>query len=329
MYYGERKTGCRFIEVLFYGIQTLIIENSKIRAMILVGRGLNLISYVQKESDTEFVWTNPMGLSCIEKNRNGYMDKFAPSDNYAGGCFGIFPNVGNECEIDGIHFPNHSETAYLPWNYQVLKDEKECMVFEFTVKLSKYPVIIHKTLEITDDSPALKFVEKIKNIGGTDLPYLWGIHPYIGEPFLNKDCIVEAPFLKSIKFPDRGDNNNSFEIYNVNNGFADVRNPASGVGFGVSWDSNVFTNCAIWISSGAAIGHHRLGGTYALAILPMNSRCFGLDNAVKNGECKILKANEECSVWYTFTSFNIDCKPSMITKDGTIINCNTENDYDI
>lgn len=308
------------MEVLFHGCKTLIIENSEMRAVILVEKGLNLVSYVLKKADTDFIWTNPMGLSCLEKGMHGAVDSYAQSDNYAGGCFGIFPNVGHECTVNGIHFPDHAEEMYLPWHDQVLYDSEERILFEFTVKLSKYPVFIRKTLEITEGSPALRFEAEIHNLGKLPLPYQCGVHPCIGRPFLNGHCEIETPFLPTVTFPDEGSYQTHLDIYDcLQNGYADLRDPVKKIGFGISWDTDMFPYCALWISANNAVGHHRMSGDYVASVLPMNTRKFGLDTAVADGNCPVIEGDSKRAFWYTLTLFSSESRPSGIDRKGNII----------
>lgn len=304
MYYGERKKGCRFIEVVFHGCRSLIIENSAMRMMILLDKGMNIVSYVLKQTDTEFIWTNPMGLSCIEKNRLSKMDKYSESDNYVGGFFEIMPNVGGSCKFESMHFCDNSETAYLPWDYQVVEDTEEKMVFQFCTKLSKYPFYIKKTMTIKDGTPEVEFEESVKNLGSIPLKYQWALHPNIGGTFLSGRCVIETPFSDSMPVPCEGAMKQSLRIYDcAGDGVACVRDTVSKTGFALSWDVSVFSHCGIWINSGYSNGHHRHGGAYVVSVLPINSGCFGIDEAVRSDDCDVLGGGESHSCSYRFSAF--------------------------
>lgn len=319
MYYSERKTGCRFIEVIFHGYRSLIIENDIIRTMILVDKGTDIISYIDKKSDTEFIWTNPMGLSCLEKRRYANMDMDCFSDNYVGGIFEILPNLGDECNFESKHFPSHSEVSYLPWDYQVLEDTEDRLIFCFTVKLSKYPFYLKKKLTVNNHSAALCFDEEVENLGMKALPYQWAYHPCIGAPFLNEDCVFELPFSEVVSMSSQGTMNTVLKSFNCEgNGFGAIRNTKTATGIGFAWDTNIFSKCGLWMQSGYDCGHHHFGGSYVTSIMPKSTETFCLDKAFEKGETAVLPANGIHKTWFTITAFEKSTPVTKIEKNGEV-----------
>lgn len=317
LYYGERKTGCRFLEVYLHGYRTLILENSSIRVMLLIDKGVDIISFVHKPTDTDFVWTNPMGLSCLAKRRMSMTDGDCYSDNYVGGMFEILPNFGEECTYQGMHFPQHSEISNLPFDVQVVVDTPELVELRFTAKLSKYPFSVVKTLILHENSTALCLKEEILNLSDRTLPYLWAFHPCIGAPFLNENCTFELPFAENRTMPKVGAGEDFFDIYEVGkNAFAVIRNRESGLGLALSWDPAAFPYCALWINAGRANGHHRLGGAYVASILPCNSSVMGLSSAADACKAPMLGAGERATGWYTVSAFVRSDIVRGITKEG-------------
>lgn len=304
LYYGERKKGCRFIEVIFHGYKTLILENDYIRTMLLVDKGVDIISLAHKKSDTDFVWTNPMGLSCLEKRRKSIMDDYNTSDNYVGGMFEILPNFGDECDFYGkVHFPQHSEVASLPWDYQVLEDCADCVKLRFVVKLSKFPFMLTKVLTIKNDSMSLFFEEELKNLGNVELPYLWAQHPCVGAPFLNENCVLELPWNEQIKMPKQNYGEQIFSLHKTDKNYALIKNTKTNLGIGFEFDAATYTHCGVWISPFSDCGHHRHEGAYVASILPTNCGEMGLVNAYEKGAAPILKPNETKKSWYTISLF--------------------------
>ena len=123
---------------MFHGYRTLIIENDLIRTMILVDKGVDIISLVHKKSDTEFVWTNPMGLSCLEKRRTAIMDDDCYSDNYVGGMFEILPNFGNSCDFGKVKLPRHSEVSLGCTDFR-----KQCTVYKIQIYCKIIKISFH------------------------------------------------------------------------------------------------------------------------------------------------------------------------------------------
>ena len=235
MYFGERKVGSRFYEFIFRGYRCLLIENDCIRTVLLLDKGTDVISFVDKKTDTEFVWTNPMGISCLDKIRNSKMDDECFSDNYVGGWFEILPNVGADCEVLGKRFFRHAELAYMPWDYTVVKDSEEEIELLFVARLSKFPLEVRKSLKLKRDDKALSFEEEIINLSETTIPFNWGFHPNIGKPFLDENCVVELEG-KKFEMPECGSNKGMLEIFNnIKNPYACIYNKNTGTGLEVRW----------------------------------------------------------------------------------------------
>ncbi|MDD6478377.1 MAG: DUF4432 family protein [Oscillospiraceae bacterium] len=299
MFYGERKKGCRFMEVFFHGYRTLIIENDKMRCTILVDKGLDIISFVDKATDTDVVWTNPMGLSCMEKRRLVIMDEDCYSDNYLGGFFEILPNFGEACEYHNMKFSQHSEISHLPFEMSVLEDSSEKITLLFVTRLSKYPFEVRKKLTFTNKDKTLSFEEEIKNLSSENLPYLWALHPCLGEPFLDENCEFILPDGTQVNMPKSGSFENSFHIYEVKNeGKVTVLNKKSNLKFEIDFDANIFTHCGLWISAENNYGHHKFSGAYVASVLPCNFETMTLSKAAQVQNVPMLNGGEVVKSYY-------------------------------
>lgn len=300
MYYGDRKQGCRFCEVIYRGFKTLIIENNKIRFMVLVEKGTDIVSFVYKPTDTELVWTNPMGQSCLDRLQVAPYDTDIYNDDYVGGWFEITPNAGGTLEHRGQHFYGHSELTHLPWDYRVLTDSEELLELEFYVRLGRYPFVVKKVLRLHNGRAQIEVSEEIENVGDVDLEYLYAYHPSVGEPFLDENCVIDMPFLeKKINMPPKKSGVQTFDIYtNINEASGRIYNTKTGLCFNIEWTKETLNSCAIWIDACNGCGINALGGRYVCCILPYNSDRFGLDQAANAGTAPILKAHEKVTVGY-------------------------------
>lgn len=301
MYLGDRKTGCRFYEFVFRGYRSLLIENDCIRTVLLLDKGTDIISFVDKKTDTEFVWTNPMGISCLEKIRKGNMDENCFSDNYVGGWFEILPNLGGPCEFAGKHFTGHGEVCNLPWDYTVLEDSEEEIRFMFITRLSKYPFELRKYLTVKKGEATLYFEEAVTNLGAISMEYTWSHHPNVGYPFLSGDCVIELPFVQdTIPMPDIGTMSEEILSFDdINIGCAVIRNQSTGVGIRFDWDKGIFKHCKVWINAGNLTGHHHHGGAYVACVLPCSSKTMDLDKASNGGETLVLEAYGTVKSYFT------------------------------
>lgn len=319
LYYGERKKGCRFLEVTLHGYRTLILENDLMRVMLLIDKGTDIFSYVHKKTDTDVIWTNPMGLSCLAKRRSAIMDDDCYTDNYLGAMFEILPNFGSTCVYQNVHLPGHSEVSSLPWDMQVVEDSAERVVLKFTVKLSKMPLMLTKTLTVTNGSTALCFDETLTNIGYVAVPYLWAQHPCIGQPFLNEDCVYELPFREDISMPAPGKPERHFQIYpSGEQNFAAIRNQKTGLGVGFAFDPAEFSHCAVWVKPDSGIGHHKWDGFYVASILPCNCEMTTLSEAAAKGVAPVIEPGETKTAWYTMCLFEQATRVQKVHRDGSV-----------
>ncbi|MHC4782254.1 MAG: hypothetical protein ACYTE0_04270 [Planctomycetota bacterium] len=61
-YHYNRNYGCRCREVVYKGHRTLILENEKLRLMIVVDKGTDIIELLYKPKDIDFMWQSPVDL---------------------------------------------------------------------------------------------------------------------------------------------------------------------------------------------------------------------------------------------------------------------------
>ena len=63
MFYShERNYGCRITEYIYRGLRTIILENELIRVTILADKGSDIIEFLHKPTDTDFLWRSPLGV---------------------------------------------------------------------------------------------------------------------------------------------------------------------------------------------------------------------------------------------------------------------------
>ncbi|MGE5605821.1 MAG: hypothetical protein ACM3YE_09035 [Bacteroidota bacterium] len=103
LYTSERNFGCRFLEIEVFSYRSLILENEKIRITLLLDKGTEIIEFNFKETDTDFIWRSPQGLSCLKKIQFAKKDEHILTDGYTGGWFECFPSLGEACVYKGAY----------------------------------------------------------------------------------------------------------------------------------------------------------------------------------------------------------------------------------
>ena len=189
LYHQNRNYGCRY-----KGYKTLIIENEKIQVTIMVERGTDIIEFLYKPLDIDFLWKGPLGLDA--GNNNPLTKEHSTGaflDVYAGGWQEIFPSINLPSNYKGAELGYHGEIMYVPWKYQVLIDDPEEIKIKFYVRLTRTPFFVEKIVTLRSMSTSLEFEETILNEGDEEIKFTWGHHPVFGKPFLDENCVIDVP----------------------------------------------------------------------------------------------------------------------------------------
>jgi hypothetical protein len=352
LYTGERNYGCRFLEVSLFGLRAIILENEKIKVMFILDKGTEIVEFNFKETDTDFIYRSPQGLSCMKKIEYVRKDEQILADNYTGGWFEAFPNVGHGCKYKGANIQDYGEVCYLPWEYSVIKDTPEEVSLKCFVKTTKMPFYVEKVFTVKTNQASLFIKETAVNLGGEDLHFQWGHHPNFGGPFLDESCVIDFPgadisnylgkraihsdaeikgvwpFLpgnggEKIDFremPARGTGvNDILFMKNLKGNWAAVRNRNKKVGIALSWDGAMFDNCLLWMAANGDTGYPRYGQTYLLTILPNSTEVHMLSEGMKLPDAKIIGKGESKTTWLTVTAFKDHGEVSDMLTNGEVI----------
>lgn len=329
LFYGDRNHGCRCLEVMLHGYRTLIVENNKIRVMLLVDKGLDILEFNYKPQDMDFVWRAPQGLSILKKMQSPVSDHQYFIDYYTGGWFECFPNVGEACNYLGAQMPIYGEVCYLPWEYSIIKDSFEELSIKFITHTIKTPYCIEKSITIKNNDASLYIAEKVKNNGSQELQYQWGFHPNISSNFLFEETRLELPECETYsryasetseilqgstgKWPfisSKSGEMTDLSVFNMKTAHADdftllkdlkagrleLHNKSNKLKFMIEWDLKEMPHASIWRVNGKDKGYPRYGKTNVLGFVITSDLTWGLDNADKN--TKTIKPEEEKSCWF-------------------------------
>lgn len=350
LYTSERNYGCRFKEVVYHGMRTVILENELISTTILVDLGTTIISLNYKPKDAEFMWTNPMGLSSLYTMRKMQFDPDYIVDNYIGGWFECFPNMGGSCKFKGKTFLSNAEVQYLPWEYSVVKDTAEELTLKFFVKCLKTPFYLEKEITIKSNVPTLFMKEKAENLSDKECEYLWGHHPNVGGRFLDSSVKIDFPKskIKPVVFVDGPRKKDGYEyewpyaeydgvthdysffperetkggglifVADMQEGWGAIRNENKKLGIGYSWDNKMFTNAIVWICNQKGTGHGEYGGKDLITIFPKSGDVNAIERAYNEGDYRTLKGRESVSSWFNVTVFESDTAVERIDENGSV-----------
>lgn len=351
---SNRHFGCRITDDLVYkGLRTILLENEYLRVGVLLDKGSDIFQFLDKKTDTDFLWRSPSGIV----NPLTYRETIAHSsgsflDLYHGGWQEIFPG-GGPVNYRGADLGLHGEVTHIGWEYDILSDREDEIAVRFTVKCLRTPFQLERTLRLTANKAVLFINETVTNLSPEPQDFMWGHHPAFGAPFLHKDVRIYTPAGKAIahspKFSASGilepgkeftwpvaevDSRNLdlSKVPSTDEGFCEliylkdltagwfaVMDEEKEIGFGLSWPLDVFPYLWFWLVYGKAPGYPWWDRAYCIALEPWTSIPNNLNEAISKGTQSILKGGGSLSVSMTAVAIHGKRTIQQIKPDGTIL----------
>ncbi len=92
---------------MLMGYEAVVLENAWAKAVVLPGKGMDVVQYLFKPLDVDFTASSPWGL---HPRRSG---RFL--EEYEGGWQLIFPNGGTPSRYRGAEWEQHDEVSNRQW----------------------------------------------------------------------------------------------------------------------------------------------------------------------------------------------------------------------
>jgi hypothetical protein len=312
--------GARLHEYTWMGYRTLVLENELIRVEILADRGSDIVTFLHKPSDTDFMWhrsaaLRPAGLGSAPRG----VDEHVFNDLYEGGWQECLPNGGTSVVYKGAPLPFHGELLALPWEVAVLEDRPEVVSVRLSVRTVRTPFLLEKTLTLRSGRPVLEIDETLTNLAAEDMDLMWGHHPAFGPPFLDSSCRIDVPACRAstdrlepwpggyVEFDAHFDwpmaplraggvrdisavqgpearTGDLVCLSGFEEGWYGITNGRRRVGFGVRWDASLFPYLWFWHVWHGMPGYPWYGQNYVCALEPWSTWPeAGLLKAIENG----------------------------------------------
>jgi len=312
---SSRQHGCRVTEFLHLGYAALVLENDLLRITLLPGKGSDVIQFLYKPMETDFMWSSEPGLKPADAVGDSAAGSNAFLDNYPGGWQEILPNFGDPCEYKNVKLGLHDEVSMLPWNFTITEDAPECVSVRLEVKCVRTPFRVRKTLTLRTDS-ALAIEETVVNESAEKMDCTWGHHPAFGAPFLEEGCRVVVPpcrvktqeeyvspnsrleqgqdcewpvvqgrhgeLIDLSKVPPKTAHSHDMAyLYGFSRGWYALFNEGRKLGFGLSWDNTIFQYLWFWQVYGGWHGPPWHGNSYNIGLEPCTSYPQSLQGAIE------------------------------------------------
>lgn len=356
MYHHNRNYGCRYKDIKYRGFGSLLLENELIRLLVLYEKGTDILEFVYKPKDIDFLWKSPAVVTAFNKNpitREHPAGSFL--DIYEGGWQELLPNINDPTDYKGSALGFHGEVLYRTWEYRIVKDTVEEVKIKFTVRLNRAPFLVTKYLTIRSYSPVVEIEEEVLNEGGEEFEFTWGHHPAFGVPFLSEDCVIDVaegtkghtyekdfsgnsilPLDVEFEWPNTRDKDGNdidlskvfspdlgtafcVDMRDLEEGWYGITNTRAGVGFGLKWDIKVFKYLWMWAVYRGFYNFPFYGRTYNLALEPWSAIPDNLDGAIELGRAIKLKPQQSLKTSLKAIVYESDSRIKGLKDDGDVI----------
>jgi galactose mutarotase-like enzyme len=348
---GRRHYACRYSLSTIEDYRALTLENELIRVTVLLDKGTDIIEFLYKPRDMDYLWRNRNGLRSPRAYQSMNPDPAATFlDWYEGGWQELFPFGGHTSAHRGLNTGMHGEVAYAPWQHEIVTDTEDEVSVRCFIRTRRYPCTLEKTFTIRKGEPALHIAEAASNESDAPIEVVWGHHPAFGWPFLHESCVVDFPEAvvcveNSLDQTGRlalnprsrwplvaGRDGKEVDISHVpppsaqchdlavmqefREGWYAIRNQDAGVGFAMSWDAKVFPYVWFWQNYRGSPDYPWWGGEYVMALEPVTSRALSFGDAVKNGTARTMGGGERIETALTAWAFEGKTPVRGVTSSG-------------
>jgi len=348
----ERNYGCRIREFIYREHRCVTIENELLRVLICADKGADILEFVYKPIDLDFMWRSRLGLRRASHFRpSSPLETGHFREYFAGGWFEMLPNGPVPCTHRGATFGYHGEATLLPWEYEITSDEPERIEVRFTVRLMRMPLSVEKTMRLESASATLHLNERILNEAEQPVEILLGHHPTFGPPFLAENCRLylppcrvsvgenippdariapaqtsEWPFVQGrdgeqidLSFlPGPEVKTHDFvQLEGLDSGWFALVNPEREVGFALRWDVEKFPVLGYWQLFRGGADYPWYGMNYLAALEPASS-LPSLADAASRGKALTVTPGIPLETTIEATAFRKPLEVSSVDFGGNI-----------
>jgi galactose mutarotase-like enzyme len=323
-------------------VRAVRLSNPFMQVDVLPDKGADICSVVHRATNVDVMWKSPLGLRRLDAGWSSPQSEVAWLEHYEGGWQELLPHTGAPEVYKGVELSFHGESTLLPWQVEIVKAAGDEIVVDFKVNLYRSPFRLERRMVMNAQSSCMRLIEKVTNLAGETMDFVWGHHPAYGAPFISEDarihtnaqtlftdpgydhefCVVvpgqttEWPYAKG----KNGRNidkrvitpqsqRNFFMGYLSNFAGAPwyaVTNAALKVGIGVAWTPNAFRHLWLWQELNASQGFPFYQRSYTVALEPHSSYPHGLVNIMNTTKTHhTLEAGASLNAELTFAMFDV------------------------
>jgi len=147
------------------GMNALVLENEKIRTVILPELGARVLSLIYKPTETEFAWRSP----------NVPIEKTNEELENVSGFFDCIPTT-DPCTFRGNKLPLGGEVSSKPWKILKIEKRRAAVTLKMEARCKIYPLLIRKKITLRKNNSALEIEYEVCNMSTDTLEYHYSGH---------------------------------------------------------------------------------------------------------------------------------------------------------
>jgi galactose mutarotase-like enzyme len=275
----------------------VVLENQKLRLVLMPEFGARILSIIYKPTETEFVWHNPR----VPVMRPTYKPEFEDMS----GLFDCVPTCEG-CTFKTWKLPFYGEVASEPWRLLGVGRKSGSITVRLQRKCAVYPLMIHKAVRIAKNEPSVELKYRLVNLSNQRLEYHYSGHNTLlinpnyrivlppevtslklgmavnnrlgnaGEQVswpITTDSTGKSVDLSKVGQPNEGTGENLYSNA-LRESWCAALNESRREAIGFSFDARILPYLLIWINWGGYLGY------YHMALEPSTGRPDNLAVAV-------------------------------------------------
>jgi hypothetical protein len=268
------------------------------------------------------------------------------------------PIAGGSYEFEGNAYGIHGESALIPWDCTVVRDDDDAVAITLETDLVRYPFAVERTLTLPAGESRLDIEEAITNRGDVALEYIWQQHVALGPPLVGPDARLDLPAERGLvetygdapafrnarldgdsefawphapgadggtvdlrEFPPRdAEIHDQATAVDLEAGWYAVTNPDLDLGFGLRFPRDPFECVWYWQAFGGYEDSPFFGRTYNVGLEPPTAYpTHSIPEAQREtGTMKTLGPGETVSAEYTAVTYGGYESVSNVDRGGTV-----------
>jgi hypothetical protein len=350
---------CTVTEVpLAPGVRAVRLSSPYMSVDVLPDKGADICSIVHRSTGVDVMWKSPLGLRALNRGWTSPNSEVAWLESYEGGWQEILPHSGAPETYKGVELSFHGESTLLPWRHEIMRDSGDEVVVDFSVQLYRSPFEIRRRMALSAAANCVRLNERVTNLAGEAMDFVWGHHPAYGAPFLSEHLRVftnartiytdpgyDSPYCRVApgevtEWPyARGKDGRRVDVSRFTsqterNFFMGYLRDFDGLpwyalvnahlqlGIGVTWTPQAFRHLWFWQEMRASTGFPFYGRTYTAALEPHSSYPHGLVNVMNTTKTHhTLGAGASLDAELTFAMFDVDgaTEVKRVELDGAVV----------